>query len=89
MTSKTDGWIIWVNQQEQLCIEGAAWAAHTLNNDEPTEYGFGDTAMEAVGELIGILTRDGSCTIREIHTRDEDNKVLYPNKVDEHKKRML
>lgn len=87
MERQNNGWIVWVEPNEVQTVEGAHWKAWTVNNDSDTEYGFGDTAQEAVGDLIGVLTRFGAATIREIHTRGMENEILYP--ADENKKRML
>jgi hypothetical protein len=73
-----DGVIIWVEPNNTQCVEGAHWAARTLNNDMNIEYGYGDTANEAIGDLVGILTTLDSATIREIHIRDSKGEILYP-----------
>lgn len=75
---RSSGWIIWVHPQEMTTLQSYLWCAHTINNDDPQEIAYGDTANEAIGALVGKLTKYGAATIREIHTRDEQGKTVYP-----------
>ena len=72
------GWIIYVQPNEATCVESAQWYAETINTSQDRHVGFGDTPNEAIGDLIGILTKLGPATIAEIHTRDSQGNVLYP-----------